>query len=204
MKHLLWLGLFALVSCSSSVSKQECEKMDWVQRGIDDGSQGIPSAQVAKYSDRCQYFGMFIDRPGYLQGHTDGLRKYCSFAEGKKKGLEGADPFFDCDRVTMDFRRGFDEGNKTYSQQKLQSEMEEKRDEIKEKVYSSMTLGKLKCSSDSDCDRVGNCTFGKCEHNNKECVSNSECEIEGECLTIKRPIPELKETVTAEICREYN
>ncbi|HXH64070.1 MAG TPA: DUF2799 domain-containing protein [Mariprofundaceae bacterium] len=84
---LLWLT-GALAGCAS-MSKKDCENADWHAIGYNDGARGIPAGHLNVYSQRCAEYKIAPDVNAYQTGWGEGIRNYCTSANGYNAGAAG-------------------------------------------------------------------------------------------------------------------
>lgn len=154
--------VFFLNGCAS-INKEQCENMNWVNRGYSDGKEGLPANQFAKYQAQCAKHKITIDQEHYRSGHQDGLKIFCTYENGMRQGEEGESNELVCpENLASEFNRGHQAGYKVYElraeierQKKAQeealakqkSELEDLRKKSDEATLNSMN----ECTFDSDC-----------------------------------------------------
>lgn len=77
-----------LTGCAS-MTAQECQTVDWYQKGLEDGRDGRREARLATYRGDCAEHGLRPDEPLYIDGRLDGLRTYCRLENAVSSGLAG-------------------------------------------------------------------------------------------------------------------
>ena len=79
-----------LTSGCASLSKEECLSGNWKQIGYNDGARGgDASSNLRSHSKSCAEHGIGINRDAYYAGHKDGLKKFCTPANGRRHGEQG-------------------------------------------------------------------------------------------------------------------
>lgn len=71
------------------MSRDECASADWHQTGYKDGGEGRPRARIEEHARACAQAAIGVDRAAYFAGHDQGLRFYCTPANGLRVGREG-------------------------------------------------------------------------------------------------------------------
>lgn len=66
-----------------------CRATDWYSYGRNDGLLGVPVSERAAHFSDCAGLGYPADRAAYQAGHADGLRDYCTAANGYEEGYSG-------------------------------------------------------------------------------------------------------------------
>lgn len=79
---------FILGGCET-MSRDECASADWRQTGYKDGGDGRPRSRIEEHARACAQAGIGVDRMAYFSGYDQGLRYYCTPANGLRVGREG-------------------------------------------------------------------------------------------------------------------
>jgi len=83
-------GLIALTAgCSSGMTREECEAIDWRGIGYEDGVAGRPQTAIAARRQACGRQGIAFDLDGYRDGWNTGVRQYCQSNNGYREGRNG-------------------------------------------------------------------------------------------------------------------
>lgn len=90
----LWAGsaliLVALGSAGcASMSKSECDAVDWKTVGYEDGAAGRSGDHIAEHRRACAKYGVKPDLSLYQTGREQGLREYCRSQNGYELGVHG-------------------------------------------------------------------------------------------------------------------
>ncbi|NNG01294.1 MAG: DUF2799 domain-containing protein [Desulfobacteraceae bacterium] len=80
--------LFAAAGCAT-LSENECLNADWYIIGYEDGSRGIPLAQIGKHRKACAKHDVSPDMNRYRTGHIEGLAHHCTPRSGYRFGIHG-------------------------------------------------------------------------------------------------------------------
>lgn len=176
---------FTLLGCST-LSKQQCQSMDWQERGRVDGSDGKPSSTVSTYGESCEEHGIQIDGTRYEQGRRQGLKVFCDYESGRAYGAEGKKYLSVCpEELEGNFLRGYRLGLKEYELAKREQELRDQEAKIREReanIANRLSAHNANsCTFNSDCKIKRSCTFSKCENTGAACSFDSDCEIEGRC-----------------------
>ena len=104
----------ALSGCES-ISEEDCQLGAWGDFGYKDGISGRSSSRIAKYAEKCGKVGITPDRDAYLQGHSQGVVKYCTYERGYERGKGGDSYNQVCSGdLAIDFAPGYDAGRAVY------------------------------------------------------------------------------------------
>lgn len=205
MKYLILIFMLPLISCSS-LTKEDCQKTNWKQQGFKDGAKGEGQAEYSNYWEQCREHGVSINKSEYIEGYQAGLKKYCNYKSGYELGGVGGDPLSECDKINPSFARGYEEGFRQYQQAKKEQEdrarlrnqqEEDKRIAIQNIINRNHGRS---CTSHSDCQKEGYCTFNKCQHNGMSCSYNSDCKVQGNCRGQTEYVPSVGGYVEARVC----
>lgn len=77
------------VAACATLSEKECLQGDWRTIGYMDGVDGRPMSRIENHAKACQKSGVTPDMSLYVQGRDQGLRRYCTEANGFRVGREG-------------------------------------------------------------------------------------------------------------------
>lgn len=106
------LTLTALAACSPATDSA-CQAGDWRALGVSDGARGRPLTQLAHNQERCDKYGVKIDKTLYLAGRTEGLKQYCILNKAKSVGEAGLAYYNVCTgEVGASFSRVYKAANK--------------------------------------------------------------------------------------------
>jgi hypothetical protein len=96
MKHSRWttvvviVALAALSGCAGrSLTESQCLAGDWETVGHRDGSRGLDASQLLEHQNACVRHGVVPDRDLYLRGWAEGVRRFCTPANGFTRGERG-------------------------------------------------------------------------------------------------------------------
>lgn len=84
----LLLGVLALSGCAT-MNKEECQALDWRTLGYEDGTRGHPASRISQHRQACDDYGVTPDLDAYQKGRTQGLKEYCTPANGYRTGVQG-------------------------------------------------------------------------------------------------------------------
>jgi hypothetical protein len=79
----------ALAGCAS-MSKQECQNVDWRTVGYEDGAAGRSGEAIGHHRKACAAAGVVPNLEAYRAGRSEGLREYCQPQNGYRVGHSGA------------------------------------------------------------------------------------------------------------------
>ena len=103
---------FILFGCASpSLNKNQCLSGDWFSIGITDGRLGFSPARIADHADACEELGIVPKASEYRAGWNEGVRGFCTFAQGVRRGRDG-DPYHGLCPPDLEpgFLSGYDQG----------------------------------------------------------------------------------------------
>jgi hypothetical protein len=84
------VAVAAIVTAScATMSQEECLRGDWRAVGYDDGVDGRPMSRLDDHAKACAKAGVTPDAKLYFQAREEGLRRYCTEANGFQVGREG-------------------------------------------------------------------------------------------------------------------
>lgn len=102
-------------SCSSGMSKEECQLADWRQIGFEDGSLGRSANYLANRRKACSKAQVTPDFDAYQRGHAEGLKRWCNYDNGLRFGQSGGAYQGICPKNQESaFLQGYDYGKKLY------------------------------------------------------------------------------------------
>lgn len=111
----LALTCLGLASCATTLSKNECQAMDWRTIGYEDGAAGYPGSHIGVHRRSCGEHGVAPDFDAYQAGRTKGLEEFCTAANGYRVGAAGGQYTGACPiEREEDFLRAFSEGHELY------------------------------------------------------------------------------------------
>ncbi|GAA4901750.1 DUF2799 domain-containing protein [Ferrimonas pelagia] len=85
---VLGLSLSLLGGCAT-MSEQECRTANWQLIGLEDGVNGQPLTRLGDRHNACSKHGVIPDQSAYQLGFDEGVRRYCTPANGYEQGLKG-------------------------------------------------------------------------------------------------------------------
>ena len=166
----------------SLMSKKDCETANWQSKGYSDAINGETANKFANYKNNCSEHGIKPDLDKYAKGRAMGLKKFCTYKNGYRFGLQGGYYKDICPAtIETEFFKGYTLGKKEYQLEKREEEIKnrERRLEAKQKIFAQHGAGT--CTFNSDCKIKDDCSLKKCEKSGKTCNVDSDCEIEGRC-----------------------
>ncbi len=83
---MLFIG--AIQGCAT-MNKSECLGADWRIVGLEDGSAGKPLANIGRHREACAEHEVNPVLDHYKQGHSEGVRRFCTPHKGFQVGLRG-------------------------------------------------------------------------------------------------------------------
>lgn len=128
-------GLALLQSGCASLSKSECLAADWYDIGVRDGANGRPEEYIVEHAAACERVAVAPDRARWLAGRERGLERYCTARSGYSVGVGGGDYNDVCfGAADLEFRRGWELGNRMHAVQSRISELERQSREIEARL----------------------------------------------------------------------
>ena len=85
---LVTLAAIALAGCAS-ISKEECQAIDWRTVGYEDGATGQGVERLSGRRQACAKHGVVPDLEAYRIGREEGLLEFCQPANGFRVGASG-------------------------------------------------------------------------------------------------------------------
>ena len=193
----LLLFIFIIVSGCSSISQEECQEGNWYSLGLRDGSSGKRALKDNVYQKSCSEYNVKVDREKYAKGFRIGLKKYCTYENGKVLGEEGSQKHKLCTKVSHSFTKGYADGLLLYAKVK-------QREELLESIKSKYNT--KECTFDSDCNQEGTCIGshiclfeGTHNHLHYSCTLGESCKIKKSCKRITEWTDQ-EEQVTINLC----
>ena len=112
----LALACLGLSSCATTLSRNECQSMEWRIVGYEDGAAGQPGSQIGAHRKACAEHGVSPDFDAYQAGRAEGLREFCTATNGYRIGAAGGQYAGACPAEREEpFLRAFSEGRELYS-----------------------------------------------------------------------------------------
>tara|TARA_B100001971_G_C18268046_1_gene596641 strand:- start:79116 stop:79721 length:606 start_codon:yes stop_codon:yes gene_type:complete len=194
---LILLSIFIFTLSCASLNKEECKSANWEKLGIKDGSRGLYEPRNESYQKDCKEFGVKVNNEEYMQGFNEGLARYCTFKAGFDLGLKGKNTHYRCEKVSTDFKKGYQKGFLEY------------RENLRKKEAREHAIANLKsqhegnvCNGNGECQIAQSCVNNYCAGTRKQCVFSSECTGHGVCTPITG-FSSYGEQVSISICK-YN
>ncbi len=169
------LALLLLLGCSQ-LTEEQCDSMDWYQKGIEDAVTRDYDQKHLEYKETCAAHGIEVNSKHYKDGYNKGLEKYCTDKTAFDLGMRGEEIHQGCLEVNKKFQAKYDSGYKEYLHNLDKEELEDK---LRQSVIDKH--GGFECSDSSECVKEMQCLENKCSHNGKACEYNSDCEVSGRC-----------------------
>ncbi len=116
VKMMLLVIVTTLLSCST-MTKNECLNANWYEIGFSDGSSGYTTDFFNERSEDCAKYGVMANSQVYMQARKEGLKNYCTQANGYEQGYNGRTYRGVCQgNSAQQFLSGYREGNRIYKQ----------------------------------------------------------------------------------------
>lgn len=113
---LISIALCLGLSACAGWSKKKCESTNWEQLGYSEGSKGVAN-NSGSYSATCSKKGAQININGYNNGHSKGMKVFCSFDAGKNVGVANGELNTSCQRFDT-YMKGYSAGMKVFCSEK--------------------------------------------------------------------------------------
>lgn len=132
-----------LISGCATMDEDECRLADWHAIGYEDGVLGASASHIGKRREACADHGIKPNLAAYRQGRDEGLREYCTPANGYRLGRNGRSLSSACPvELQGNFSNAYREGREIYQAaavvRSTKSKLKRKEHELAE-VRSSLT-----------------------------------------------------------------
>jgi hypothetical protein len=182
LNRIVCLFVILLNTSCATLSKEQCEQIDWFQKGREEALGGERQGKVHSYSERCENVGAKINQQAFLAGYDEGLKIFCTQESGYKHGLAGEAYGDICPPGSSEaFLKGYNAGAREFRLQKREQELKKREEEVARKEKLLTRFGTKECTYDSDCTIQNTCSFGKCANDGQKCSFNSDCKQLGRC-----------------------
>lgn len=122
------LALLLVLQGCASMSREECLNNDMYSKGLADGEQGQPASRLAAHQKACGEFNIKLDGSTYLAGRSEGLKQYCTAANGEAVGRAGRHYQGVCPPASeAAFTRAYQRGKLFYEIEQKQKELDDIR-----------------------------------------------------------------------------
>lgn len=81
--------IVAGAGCSSGLTREECQVVDWRSIGYEDGLAGHPQGNISQHRKACAKHGVAMNLAEYRQGWDEGVQQYCQPGNGYRHGRNG-------------------------------------------------------------------------------------------------------------------
>lgn len=89
-------GMVMSLSSCATLSKSECETVNWQALGLQDGQNGRPATWIAKHQEACSQYKLPVNQSEWQVGWEQGIRNYCTPDNGLRTGEAGQDNTASC------------------------------------------------------------------------------------------------------------
>lgn len=142
-----------LATGCASMSKEECQYVDWRTVGYEDGAAGLPASRLGDRRRACADHGVTPDLAAYTAGREAGMREFCQAHNGYRVGSSGQVYYGTCPAdLAPAFERGYDTGRELYVRKQRVADAEEgiaaRRAEIR-RLEDGLTRGAFVLTSDT-------------------------------------------------------
>jgi len=109
----------ALAAGCASMSKEECQHVEWRTVGYEDGAAGRPASRLGDHRRACADHGVTPDLAAYTAGREAGMREFCQSSNGYRVGASGQVYYGTCPAdLAPAFERGYQTGRELYVRQR--------------------------------------------------------------------------------------
>lgn len=109
------LAIAVATSGCASMSREECQALDWRTVGYEDGVRGATGDRIGEHRKACAEYGVRPDLDAYRTGRESGLREFCREGNGYRVGLAGVEYAGVCpSSLEPEFLRGYEAGRSYY------------------------------------------------------------------------------------------
>jgi hypothetical protein len=116
---LVVVFLLCLNGCAS-MNEAQCRNADWKMIGFEDGMAGKSSARIGDHRQACAKHNLTPDLDAYNSGHAEGVRQFCTEANGFNFGRSGKNYSGICPEDQKDqFMLGYRAGKELYVTEKV-------------------------------------------------------------------------------------
>lgn len=137
-----------VLSGCATLSESQCRIQDWYGIGMDDGLQGYRSDRMASHQEACAEYGVTVNRDAYLKGYDEGLRRFCTPANGYALGREGKPYYGVCTGPeAVDFQDAYNQG-------KWEHDVEDRLDDVEREIRDVENQMRKKDLSKKERDRL--------------------------------------------------
>lgn len=79
----------SMSACVSHLSKEQCQTINWRERGYNDGAAGQYKHNLSKEIADCAKFQLNVDVTAYTKGWRSGVRDFCQPSRAYQLGVDG-------------------------------------------------------------------------------------------------------------------
>jgi len=137
IKKILILISVAFMTACSSLSKEECDTMNWKNAGYMSAIKGQTSvSDLSMYQEQCyKRHGVVPKQQEYANGYSEGLKQYCTDSNLYKVGRDGDDYKGICDRTENkdSVVKKYNEGRVDFLERKV-SDLESENSRLKSDI----------------------------------------------------------------------
>lgn len=117
-RYLLYCCMIGsiLIGGCATLTESECKSANWEMIGFEDGSNGKLPSYIENHRSACAKYNITPNLDGYLRGHSNGVKKFCTEYNGFEQGKAGLDYNDVCPpELSDDFLRGYYVGEKFHA-----------------------------------------------------------------------------------------
>jgi hypothetical protein len=94
--RFLAVAAAVLASSCATMSPDECRLADWKAQGLSDALSGATNTRYSSHVSACAKANILPDAEAYQAGRAEGLKTFCTAANGFQHGLSGGGAITDC------------------------------------------------------------------------------------------------------------
>src|SRR6266404_1769391 len=155
LRLLALAGLLTAVLSCAILSKDQCETMNWFEKGKTDATEGQSPTRFESYRAACSKHSITADQDAYTKGFAIGLETFCTEDRGYSVGREGFNYQRTCPKdLEAAFLKGYYLGHREFEVKKKEEELierERKFEREKKRFREDVMSHGSKCTFDSDC-----------------------------------------------------
>lgn len=193
---LIFIMISGIITGCSSISKEDCQKANWLEKGKSDALRGFSEPRHERYRKDCSEHGLGVDSKKYISGYNTGLKLYCTYRNGYKLGKKGYGSHPYCEKTSSDFKKGLADARAEIKKAKA---MKEERKRLRAQLLT-LNNGQV-CPPDGICRTEGKCLVNnRCEGTDEYCTFSSDCQKKTGCISVTGYTPS-QELVTVKMCK---
>lgn len=135
------LCFFFVLSGCATLSKTECKQANWQEIGFEDAAEGYAVTRIREHRKACSKYNVSPDLNRYRTGYHLGLKEFCRYPNGVKKGLAGYQYGGICPAdLEEDFLAGYHKGFAVYEARSKRSKQEAELNRLRTRLQDKEEL----------------------------------------------------------------